>query len=961
MKLRRVARVLLLVCFTSAAVHAQSVQTGTIRGTVTDPTGAAINDAEIAITSPALQGPRSAMTAGGDGSYVLPLLPPGKYRASYQKTGFKTAFVEIEVPLATAIQQDVVLFPLTSSIVEVVEPAPPLARTIVGLNIGQREVESLATPRTLQGIATLSPGVNENTPNARQLSINGSLAFDNIMMIDGIDIDDNVIGQPQNAFIEDAIEEVRVLTSGIPAEYGRFTGGVVNAISKSGGNNFSGSFRVNLSNPSWTSETPLERSRGIERLSTMNESYEATAGGPIATDRLWFFGAWRLANLSTTETLSFSGIPYNKHDDNWRLEGKVTGSVGRNQTVQVGALTNPRKQRNNPALSVAIHPSTLDDQDTPNHYVFGAYRGAFRTSLLAEAQYSDRRWSIKKRGGTSTAIADSPFLFPTPPNFEAFYNAPYFDERDPEERNNRQLTASVTHFAGQHEIKGGYEWFRSQQITGNSPSSTGYVFYTDYVKNSVTSAPILDGQGRVVPLFEPGATEVDIVFATSGATLDIDTNSLYAQDHWRIAPRLSADLGVRYEHAGSRATGDVTAIGTSTWMPRLAVSYDVRKSGGIVASASYSHYAGRYLEAQVGRNSSVANPDVVFAFYRGPQGQGIDFAPGTNPANYQPYGGSFPTANVSIEDGLSSPVTKEFALSIDLARGSRASGSASYIWRRTSGFIDDEIVAGNGITTVTRDGVDLQEATNVVYRNSEDLERRYQALAFQGRYRLTSHWDVRGNWTIQLRNHGNYEGEATNQPGVRSFLGNFPEAFDPDRISPDGRLANFQRHRARLWSIYSLDPGGKGTLSFSGLVRFESGRPYSSVIRDYPITDTQAALLSAYPDPPLSQDLFFGERGAQTFPSYALLDVSANYDVPVFRALRPWVKVDLFNLLNNDKLVGYSTTIVPVPDGPVDSLGLPTTFQNASSFGSPRGTNDYPRSLAENGGRTLRISFGLRF
>ena len=62
-------------------------------------------------------------------------------------------------------------------------------RSIVGLNIRQRAVEALATPRTLQGISTLSPGVNENTPNARQLSINGGLAYDNNMMIDGVDIE----------------------------------------------------------------------------------------------------------------------------------------------------------------------------------------------------------------------------------------------------------------------------------------------------------------------------------------------------------------------------------------------------------------------------------------------------------------------------------------------------------------------------------------------------------------------------------------------------------------------------------------------------------------------------------------------------------------------------------------------------------------------------------------------------
>ena len=76
--------------------------------------------------------------------------------------------------------------------------------------------------------------------------INGAFAFDNVFMINGVDINDNLFAQPQNLFIEDAIEETQVLTSGISAEYGRFTGGVINAITKSGGNSFSGSGRVEL-------------------------------------------------------------------------------------------------------------------------------------------------------------------------------------------------------------------------------------------------------------------------------------------------------------------------------------------------------------------------------------------------------------------------------------------------------------------------------------------------------------------------------------------------------------------------------------------------------------------------------------------------------------------------------------------------------------------------------------------
>ena len=86
-----------------------------------------------------------------------------------------------------------------------------------------------------------------------------------MFLVDGVDVNDNVFGQPNGLFIEEGIQEVQVLTSGVSAEYGRFAGGVVNVITRSGGNLFSGAFRTNLTNAAWSAETPLERRKGTTR------------------------------------------------------------------------------------------------------------------------------------------------------------------------------------------------------------------------------------------------------------------------------------------------------------------------------------------------------------------------------------------------------------------------------------------------------------------------------------------------------------------------------------------------------------------------------------------------------------------------------------------------------------------------------------------------------------------------
>jgi hypothetical protein len=306
----------------------------------------------------------------------------------------------------------------------------------------------------------------------------------------------------------------------------------------------------------------------------------------------------------------------------------------------------------------------------------------------------------------------------------------------------------------------------------------------------------------------------------------------------------------------------------------------------------------------------------------------------------------------------------------------------SYIFRKTTNLIEDFQDLTTGTTDVVVQGVSAGTFTNIVYRNADsDLAwRRFQSLVFRGSYRVRNNWRVDGHYTIQLENDGTYEGEETNDPGDISPLGNFPEIYTADRYYPDGRLQNFQRNRFRLWSVYNWGMGAAGNFAVSGLWRVEGERAYSVAVRNLGITETQAAILGAagYPDVPNTAHTFFvPERGTERFPGYGLLDVSVNYDVPVFRTLRPWVKFDIYNILDNRKLIGWNTTISPDATTPVDSLGLPVGYTKGSNFGKATGNtvsnlntssiSAFPVAFnqgeagAVRGGRTFRMSMGVRF
>lgn len=310
---------LAFIFLSPSSVMAQAT-TGTLRGTVTDQSGAVVTGANVTVKSEATGAEKTATTSG-DGTFEVASLLPGKYTVTVEGSGFKRAVItgaDIKVGIVNPL--DVKL-----EAGNVSETVTVIARTEEVLNTDQsqishtfesKKIEDL--PSNAQGfgidtLALLVPGVAQNSgggtnTNGTGLSVNGNRGRSNNFQIDGSDNNDLSVGGP-NLFVDnqDQIQEYQVITNNFSAQYGRNLGAVVNIVTKSGTNEFHGTaFLYHMDRRNLDTLTNIERRRGdLEPPRFLSNVFGGTVGGPIWKNRaFFFFSAEGIRQPSTTNALS---------------------------------------------------------------------------------------------------------------------------------------------------------------------------------------------------------------------------------------------------------------------------------------------------------------------------------------------------------------------------------------------------------------------------------------------------------------------------------------------------------------------------------------------------------------------------------------------------------------------------------------------------------------------------------
>ena len=955
---RAVSRLALSLAFlllaTALPLTAQEL-TGELRGTARLDDGTAVPGVLVSAASSALQGTRTTLTTE-TGQWILRNLTPGQYTVTFELEGMATvqSSASVELGQATPVNVTMGLQAQAETIVVSGELPSVLASSEVSTTYDFEQINQLPIGRTPSDIAELAPGLTDNTPNAGQVTISGAFAYDNVFLVDGVDANDNLFGSANPTYVEDAIADVQVLTSGISAEYGRFSGGVINVITKSGGNEFTGTVRADLENPEWRNRTPLEEEAGTELPDEMSETYSATLGGYVVKDKIWFFAAGRDQSLSETDALFRTSIPFTAMEDEERYQVKGTFNLFDKHQIQ-GAYTDREETEVDTAFTFSSTPSTVTSQVLPSQLKVARYSGIFSDRLFGELQLSEKEFSFLQTEATGVSNVpgtDAAFVGSTPfrdffGSFNGHYNAPYFDGTDPEDRNNEQVSASLSSFfdtssVGTHDLKVGFEDYSSFRVGGNSQTPTDWVMSSDVVRG-VDGTPLVDANGELTPDWIPGTSLALNWLATRGAEVEIKTQSLYVNDRWQLNDHWSFNVGARYEEVTGETNSNITTVDTDALVPRLAASYDLRGDGKYRFDATYSQYAGKYSESQFAENTAVGNPALLAYVYVGPQGQGYDFAPAYDiENNYQIFLVDDGTQNVLVDDGINSPIVDEVTLSagMELSRGGFVKGI--YTDRSYSDFVEDFNTVDAGTTDIVVDGNPAGTFNNIFITNSDLPKRDYRALQFIGRVRLTDRWTLDGHWTHQLENDGNFEGEGTNTPGISSAIGDYPEIRNGALHYPEGPLNDFAENKVRLWTNYALDLGRAGDVNLGMLARFDSGRTFSRTDA-VGLSAAQDQILSdLYVGPgPTNQTVFFGGRGTESFEDSLVFDLSVNYRVPIVKDFELWLKADFFNLFDDNSQIAGSTNVDFDPNGAFDGLGIPLDYTEPSDFRTARNNDDF--------------------
>jgi hypothetical protein len=970
------AAVAALVGLTTTPAFAQT--TGSIFGTIVDAQGGVMPGVAVSAISPQLQGTRTAIT-DSTGTFRFPTLPPGTYSIKGELSGFQpvtqdNVVVSLDRTVTLNLKMGVAGISQTVT-VSATAPVVDITSSSGGVIVNQAMMENLPTARNLYTAAALAPAV---TSDAVGPSVFGSTGAENKYIIEGIDSTGIQTGSEQKSMLMDFVEEVNVKTEGVNAEYGRFTGGMVEAITKSGANTFHGSlfgFYQGGSLQAGNATTPL-RPQTTTTVSNIGHEYDAggTLGGFIVKDRLWFFGGYNpynhqdqsiiirpLGTVPGTPTVG-SVVPLTTTRNMY--SGKLTYNVAANQSFVFVINGDPGKL-NGALFAIAGPPSTWQGTESTGAADFmGRYNGVLGSSWLITAQAARHHELQTFTGaGASTPLLLDQTVVPNlrTGGFGGYENHDY--KRD-------EYKADLTRYLGAHTLKGGFDDVRVDALDDRFSAGGGQIIYQLCSKAVTVSCAVSGGtvyyrHRYFVNDQAPGFSRTDPTTWTIAAPLASEPvnkdMAAYAQDTWKVLPNLTVEGGVRWErqNLGDRFGNTVVDL-KKNWAARVGFTYDPMKDG---KSKIFAHYGRYYEDIPMDMNVRAFGGELTAFSY--------NFSP--NPANTAPVAGT-PGKNTlngntiePVDPNLKGQYIDEFLIGVEREVAPQLVVGVRYNHRNLGRVIEDFLVPSTGEYFIANPAEGTLGQSLAFYNGgptapSPKASRVNNSVQVTATKRFSNNWQLLASY-VWSKLEGNYDGTFQNSTG--QLDPNINSAFDyaDFLVNAQGRLTNDRTHQLKLDASYTVGSGILNGLQLGGITHWYSGLP-----------ETAYGYSFGY----ANWEYYLTPRGSLgTGPSDYEADVHIGYPIKFGHSMSATLYGDIFNILNRQAISaldqrynlvnGGACSGVPAAscNGDGGLATVPGTLTPVAQLANPIATATNPDFLKAGtnftGQRSLRVGIRIRF
>ncbi len=547
--------------------------TATLRGRVLDPNGAVLPSVTVSIANQQTGLNRRTASTDESGNYVFASLTPGLYRISVEATGFKKSIKDnVKLDVGEAQEFDFTLeVGGSQEIVNVTadEPLVDSSSSKISGHIGEQElIELPSINRNFIGFVGLVPGVVPNISTesfgSDSVSVNGQDPRYNNYLLDSANNNDDVIGQRAGSQARTALEavsEFQVLTNQFDAEFGRTSGAIINAITKSGTNAFHGSGFGFFQNNNWNSKDRFAVLNNLPKPDAKYAQFGGTVGGPIKKDLAHFFFSYERTNIDQGVVITIPARPSLNTStstairaNNYLIRGDVQPSAAHQISVRYLREESPQL---NQIIAVGTRPVSLAaarEEADIDQTIVGSWTYSMRSNIVNDVRLSWTQEDVAFASPNYNAGTPQSELLPTL-QFNTFVDQ-QSNVAQARVNDSYRFADTLTWIKGNHTLKFGvdYNYVQADSVTDDNLNGT-FAFPTDAPFNAAIASTYPE--------------RLTIRVGGSLRTLQINHNtSVFAQDNWRVNPRLTLNLGVRYDD-------ETISDDDNNISPRLGFVYDI--------------------------------------------------------------------------------------------------------------------------------------------------------------------------------------------------------------------------------------------------------------------------------------------------------------------------------------------------------------------------------------------------